>query len=143
MLYALARTESYFDAQAKSPKNAWGLMQLLQSTAAQEGLKPGEDLLTPQVNLALGAKHFSRLLNQFNNSYVYAIAAYNAGAAPVERWQSRSRELNPEMWTELISYPETKNYVKKVLQAESIYRDRLAAPAAAGAVPSPVPSDSK
>jgi len=125
LLYAVARTESYFDAQARSHKNALGLMQLLPETAEAEGLKPGDDLMVPEINIHLGAKHLARLIAA-KGSIEHALAAYNAGSAAAERWKTRFPGISTEMWTELIGYPETKNYVKKVLQAQYIYESQLA-----------------
>ena len=124
LLYAIARTESHFKPDAKSGKDALGLMQLLHQTAEQEGLKPNEDLYQPEINIRLGAKHLARLLTKYAQP-VYAIAAYNAGAIAVDRWRSRYPETDQLMWSELIGYPETKSYVKKVVQAERMYQRQL------------------
>ena len=125
LLYALARTESYFDAQAVSPKDARGLMQLLPETAAQEGTVDSSELFLPAVNIQTGAKHFKNLLSKYQGEKIFAIAAYNAGGQTVERWQSRFPALDLERWVELITYPETKNYVKDVLTAEYFYQLRM------------------
>lgn len=124
LLYAVARTESHFDANANSIKNAQGLLQLLPSTAEAEGLGEGEDLYSPEVNIRLGAKHLAGLLKQYNGQSIYAIAAYNAGSTAVARWRERFPEIDSTSWIELIGYPETKNYVKKVLASQSIYTGR-------------------
>jgi|GEM_PF-3263682 len=126
LLLAVARTESNFDPQAKSAADAHGLMQLLDSTAAGEGLMEGESLEDPSVNIRLGSKHIGTLLEKYGTgeNLVYAIAAYNAGSTAVDRWKSRYEDLPPLEWVELISYPETKDYVKRVLSAMWTYQGR-------------------
>ena len=97
-------------------------MQLLPATAAEEGLLPGQSGFDPKINIALGAKHFAKLLQTYQDEHVFALAAYNAGQEAVQRWRSRYPELEPNAWIEMIAYPETKNYVKKVLRAEAVYQ---------------------
>ena len=126
LLYGLVRTESHFDRFAKSRVGALGLGQLMPATAKKEGLKRGQSLFDPSVNLNLAAKHLARLLRKYNGNATSSIAAYNAGARAVNRWRKRYPELNDLAWTELISYSETKNYVKKVRAAESVYLEKLA-----------------
>lgn len=124
LLYAIARTESYFDENAKSSAGALGLAQLLPQTAKQEGLRENESLFDPKVNLNLGAKHLARLLTSYEGDRVLAVAAYNAGASAVNRWRARYGDIDQLLWIELIAYPETRNYVKRVLLAEQIYKKR-------------------
>lgn len=122
LLYALARTESYFDPKAVSRSDARGLVQLMASTAEHEGLSKNEDLFDPEVNLRLAAKHIKRLLNSYAGEQAYSIAAYNAGGAAVNRWRTRYENLSPAAWIEMIGYPETMDYVRRVLYAESVYQ---------------------
>lgn len=122
LLFAVARTESFFDPRARSRTDALGILQLMQSTAKQEGLKESEDLLDPQVNIRLGAKHLGRLFLEYDHELVYTIAAYNAGTSVVNRWRNRHPTLSPEVWVEFIGYPETYRYVKEVLFAMDVYR---------------------
>lgn len=133
LLYAIARTESYFDENAKSSAGALGLAQLLPQTAKQEGLREGESLFDPKVNLSLGAKHLARLLAGYKGDRVLAVAAYNAGTSAVNRWRARYGDIDQLLWIELIAYPETRNYVKRVLLAEQVYRKRPLASMTTGA----------
>ena len=87
-----------------------------------EGMTKDEDLFSPAVNIRLGAKHMSGLLKKYNGEKIYAIAAYNAGAKAVDRWLARYPHVKPEVWMELISYNETRQYVKKVLSAQRQYK---------------------
>lgn len=121
LLLAVSRTESAFDPKAESSASAKGLMQLISQTAKEEGLKDNESLFNPHTNITLGAKHLAGLLNKFNSNEVKAIAAYNGGSKAVERWEKLYPNLAPEAWTEMIGYVETRNYVKKVINAMWIY----------------------
>lgn len=83
LLAALAHTESRFDAEAKSPWGAVGLMQVLPATAHEVGVK---DLNTPADNIRAGARYFKRLLDMFAGEGLeerqqirFAIASYNVG----------------------------------------------------------------
>lgn len=125
-MLAIARTESHFDPKARSHKDAIGLMQMLEKTAKEEGLEESEDLFSPEVNTRLGAKHLARLLARFDGNPQIAAAAYNAGSSATRRWLERYPKLNSTEWTELIGYPETKNYVKKVRLAEAGYALKIA-----------------
>jgi hypothetical protein len=125
LLYALVRTESRFDSLAKSRVGALGLAQLMPATAKSEGLKDGQDIFSPEINLRLGAKHLSRLLKSYEGEEIYAIAAYNAGSSAVNRWLTRYPNLPPHLWVELIGYPETKNYVKSIVTAKLEYERAL------------------
>ena len=111
LLQALIATESGFDARAVSPKGAVGLMQLIAPTAARYGVKadknsPIEQKLTdPKINISAGATYLRDLINMFPGKIELAIAAYNAGEGAVQRAGNK-----------IPNYPETKNYVKNVMQ---------------------------
>jgi len=145
LLLAITRTESAFDSKALSRVKAKGLMQLMTNTAKEEGLEQNQDLFNPETNINLGAKHLAKLLKEFDNSSPKAIAAYNAGRTAVRHWISRhsasendalqevgaSKDMvvdeKDTVWLELIGYPETKDYVQKVLLALENYKHFLAA----------------
>lgn len=128
LLLALIRQESLFDPRALSPASAYGLMQLLPSTAAQAaaalGLTPPERarLYEPEINLTLGGHHLKELLRRYGNNLVKAIAAYNAGEAAVARWEKQIRTDDEDEFIERIPYAETRQYVKLVLRNYRIYR---------------------
>ncbi len=122
LLLAISHTESHFNPHAKSGKDARGLMQLLPTTAKHEGWDETASLFEPDVNIPLGAKHFSGLVKKYDGNLPYAIAAYNAGSTAVERWRSRYPELSAAAWSELVAYPETKNYIRKVIRAQKVYQ---------------------
>jgi soluble lytic murein transglycosylase len=136
LVLAIVRQESAFRAGAVSSAGARGLMQLLPSTAEQVAkslkISYSRESLTgdPNYNLRLGQAYFSKLLNDFNGSYVLALAAYNAGPHRVKQWM-RANGLPGESvpqsidWIELIPFGETRNYVQRILENLQIYRRTL------------------
>ncbi len=125
--YALIRAESNFLPTARSPVGALGLMQLMPATARQIARNLGDDLSSsqltnPEVNVRIGTLHLRNLINSFNGNLVSAVAAYNAGSTPVRRWRKNFPTLQEDEFVENIPYPETREYVKKVLAAMEVYR---------------------
>lgn len=136
LLLALARQESNMDPLAKSSAGALGLMQLMPRTARGVSrslrIRYSRSRLTrdPSYNIKLGRAYLRGLLERFNGSYILAIAAYNAGPSAVKRWMKKSgdpRSAKRDVidWIELIPYPETRNYVQRVLENLQVYRQRL------------------
>jgi hypothetical protein len=99
LVAAVVQTESAFDPQAVSRVGAAGLMQLMPAAAADHHVT---DVFDPADNLRGGAAHLRVMLDRFE-SLPLALAAYNAGAATVER----ANGIPP--------YKETRDYVRKVL----------------------------
>jgi len=132
LVMAVAYQESRFDPTAVSSAGAMGLLQVLPTTAAKEAKRLGvvhttKKLFDPRHNLLLGTTHLSKLLKDFDNSYVLALAAYNAGPTPVKRWleefgDPRGGEVDIIHWIECIPYHETRNYVMRVLENATNYR---------------------
>jgi soluble lytic murein transglycosylase-like protein len=108
LLHAVIAVESAYDARAVSPKGAQGLMQLMPATAALYAVRNPYD---PAQNLKAGARHLHRLLIEFEYDLALALAAYNAGAEAVRRYRNA-----------IPPYPETRDYVRRVIQ---IYHRRL------------------
>ena len=124
LVLALIRQESLFDPEAVSPARAYGLMQLLPSTAASVAIVPsgeGLPLTDAAFNIKLGTTYLRQLLDRYQNNLIMAVAAYNAGETAVEKWQARFPNAEPDEFVENISYRETRNYVKKVLSNYRIY----------------------
>jgi soluble lytic murein transglycosylase len=126
LIYALIRAESGFTPAIKSPAGAIGLMQLMPSTAKatareKRGFEP-QRLTVPDYNIKLGTRHFRDLMNNYNGDVIYSIAAYNAGAAAVDRWVKNSKGLKMDEFIESIPYQETRDYVKKVFASAATYR---------------------
>jgi len=124
------RAESIFNPRARSSANARGLMQLLPSTAAAVARRLGqayagaEQLYDPVLNIALGSAYLREMEDKYGRTY-QAIAAYNAGPAPVARWLSQRPQHDPDLWIETITYKETRDYVARVLAFSVIYDWRL------------------
>jgi soluble lytic murein transglycosylase len=127
LLFAIARQESAFAANARSPAGALGLMQLMPGTARQTARKVGvryrkSDLLKPEHNIKLGSYYITELLQQFNNNRILATAAYNAGPHRVTRWLKETESNLPaDVWVEVIPFRETRKYVQNVLAYSVIY----------------------
>ena len=124
----LIRQESVFSARAKSPANAYGLMQLLLPTARAIAKKYGstavinsaDDLYQPAVNIELGTAFFRDQLDKFGRIEYVAIA-YNAGPGRVGPWRAT---LPAEMddFVEAIPFKETKTYVQGIIRNTAQYR---------------------
>ena len=128
LIVALIRQESLFDARARSPAFALGLMQLLPSTAARVAGRAGmappseEKLFDPELNLTLGSLYLKELLQRYSNNWFKAIAAYNAGEAAVDRWEKEITTNDIEEFVERIPYMETRLYVKLVMRNHRLYK---------------------
>lgn len=127
LLAALIRQESVFDREALSHAGARGLAQLLPSTAARTArvldlpFAP-EWLTVPDLNLHLGAAHLAALLERYHGRVAAAVAAYDAGSGPVDRWMAGDRPRDPDLFVEDVGYVETRGYVRSVLRNRELYR---------------------
>jgi soluble lytic murein transglycosylase len=124
-VYGLIRQESRFVMDARSGAGASGLMQIMPSTARWTAKKIGlpytNDLITDRdTNLKLGMAYLRLVLDDFSGSQPLAAAAYNAGPNRPRKWRD-GPVLEPAIWAENIPFPETRDYVKKVLSNGSYY----------------------
>ncbi|NOK10359.1 transglycosylase SLT domain-containing protein [Corallococcus exercitus] len=128
LLQGLIREESRFNPTARSSTGALGLAQLMPQTAQQvaDSLKLASfevsSLLQPAQNIRLGAAYLGSLLKHFDGNPAYAVAAYNAGPAAVERWRKALPQAELDEWVEHIAFDETRDYVKRVLSSYSAYK---------------------
>ena len=99
LVAAVVEVESTFDPKAGSHKGAVGLMQLLPSTAGM----PRSKLLEPRTNLDAGSEYLAELIERFDGDLALALAAYNAGPRHVRNYEG------------IPPFPETQQYVEKVL----------------------------
>ena len=123
ILAAQAYNESHFDTLAVSWAGARGLMQLMPPTAREAAQRLGDEALSPFVpeqNVMLGAAHFAYLHAKFRRRLPLSVAAYNAGAAAVSKWGADEASDWIE-WIEDIPYPQTREYVRSVLENIEIY----------------------
>ena len=109
LVEAVIHAESSFDTHAVSAKGASGLMQLMPETAARYGV---HDLFDPEQNVMGGVRYLRDLLQTFDNDLRLALAAYNAGENSVLRYGG------------VPPYPETVNYVNRVMRLHNAYRNR-------------------
>jgi len=110
LVEAVIQVESDFNPNAFSSKGAAGLMQLMPATAA---LYQVENRLNPVENINAGVQHLRYLMDLFNDQVSLVLAAYNAGAGSVSQY----RGIPP--------FPETRRYVKKVLEQHARLRAAL------------------
>ena len=127
LVAALIAQESTFDPDIKSVANAWGLMQLVPATGRRLAKSVGirnfttASLTNPEMNIRLGTLYFSRLVEQFGGTY-YALASYNAGESRIVRWKAERPGLDEDEFIDDIPFPETQNYVKRILGTAEDYR---------------------
>ncbi len=127
LVLSIAREESRFDSEARSPAGAIGLMQLMPQTASRLdgklrlGINGPRDLVDANNNLHVGAYYLSHLVKEFG-SYPYAIAAYNAGEEIVRKWIQKGGYRSADEFIEDIPYNETRDYVKRVLTSFFEYK---------------------
>ena len=81
-----------------------------------------EELYDPGMNIRLGIPYLRRLIDQFDGSVEKALAAYNAGASRVRRWERGLPDDRPETFVESIGFQETKTYVRTILDHYHRYR---------------------
>jgi soluble lytic murein transglycosylase len=137
---SLIRQESSFRPEAKSPANAFGVMQLLPTTAQElarefklKDFSTPDSLLNPEINIKLGTTYLSRLIRSFGGNVPLALAAYNAGPTRLRRWLNARKDLSGlessqssspevEVWIDEIPWDETSFYVKAILRNWMVYR---------------------
>jgi len=108
LVKAVVHAESAFDKEAVSRAGARGLMQLMPATASM--LKVS-DIHDPYDNINGGAQYLRMMLNKFRGDVRNALAAYNAGEANVKKYGG------------IPPFPETKDYVSKVVRLSEQYRE--------------------
>ena len=133
LVLAVIRQESEFDQKANSYAGARGMMQLMTYTAKlvakQAKLPYSKSMLTsdPNYNIKLGSYYLTGLLENYEGSYPFALAAYNAGPKRVKYWKKingnpQNKKISYVDWIELIKFKETRNYVQRVLENINVYR---------------------
>lgn len=140
LVYAVARQESEFNTNAVSRANARGLLQLLPSTAravaGRMDLSYSATRLTadPAFNALLGTQYLDEQRDRFSGSFVLTFIAYNAGSGRARQWidrfgDPRGLSLSETIdWIEQIPFPETRNYVQKVMANMAVYKARFGLP---------------
>jgi soluble lytic murein transglycosylase len=133
VVYSIARQESGFSAKAVSSAQALGLMQVTPETGRYIAKKfnvayDQSRLLNDRVyNVQIGAAEIAEDIGRHDGSYVLAFAGYNAGRGRVKEWierygDPRDPKVDPVDWVERIPFPETRNYVQRILESIQVYR---------------------
>jgi soluble lytic murein transglycosylase len=127
LVAALVAQESTFDPGIRSVANAWGLMQIVPATGRRLARPLGirrfttSMLTNPETNVRMGTLYFSQLVQQLGGTH-YALASYNAGENRVLRWKAERPGLDDDEFIDDIPFPETQNYVKRILGTAEDYR---------------------
>ena len=123
ILEAIIKEESHFNKNAKSYVGAQGLMQIMPATYTEVVAKHNiPSTLDPTVaNILVGSYYYAGLKKSLVNRDLYAISAYNGGIGSVTSWFTKLIYNDTDEFVEQIPYPETKNYVKKVLRTYWMY----------------------
>ncbi len=123
ILESIIKEESHFNPFVKSSVGAIGLMQLMPATYNEVVAKHNlpTNLNVETSNITAGSLYYSSLKKVLGNKDLYAITAYNGGIGSVTNWFSNLIYSDTDEFVEQIPYPETKNYVKKVLRTYWVY----------------------
>lgn len=127
LIFAIIHTESGFDPNAVSRKNAIGLMQITEDTFEWAQIRtpgneslPVEKLYEPETNIEYGIKILALLREEFKDTKTL-LAAYNAGIGNVRRWLKDSSYSDDGVELKSIPIPETSRYIEKVPAAKRMY----------------------
>ena len=140
LVYAMIRSESFFDPNIMSKAGATGLTQLMEATAEDEAkkLKINEnfDIFDPLTNIRMGTHYLSSLIGRTDdNNELLALYAYNAGLTNVRNWGKRFRSdwattgkparkpvgISMDLFLESLPFAETREYGRKVISAAAMY----------------------
>lgn len=128
LVFAIVKAESGFDPNARSHKNAIGLMQITEKTGrwGAECLNIKDfkvtDLYNPEINIKIGCWYLNKLLEEFNNNEDLAIAAYNGGSGNVSAWLKDSNYSSSGSTLDKIPFRETERFLKRVKNYRAIYK---------------------
>lgn len=130
LVYAIARKETDFNPRARSAVGAYGLMQVMPTTAAELANDRGyvtdpDRLYVPEVNARLGQAYVTKVLAMpaINGDLLRVSASYNAGPGPmVAAVRKLGPNADPLLLIETIDVPQAREYVEKVVAAYWIYQ---------------------
>jgi soluble lytic murein transglycosylase len=138
-LLSLTRQESAFNPRAVSSAAAYGLMQVIPSTASDVAkrlklnIRIPDELTNPRVSIRLGSSYISSMIDSYGGSIPFALAAYNVGPNKLNSWISARPDVEQlkgrftslpedELWIDEMPWSETNFYVKAILRNSLIYR---------------------
>lgn len=128
IIAAVIKTESNFNKDARSKKNAIGLMQMTPSTAEEVSRKMGikdfnaEMLYDPELNIDMGCWYLNDLRKEFGSNMEVILAAYNGGRGNVKKWLKDKEKSKDGQNLHYIPFKETDKYIKKVTVNYNIYK---------------------
>lgn len=128
LVSAVIYVESKFDPRAESTSGAIGIMQIMPTTGKWAAEKLGleefqkEDLYDPEINITIGCWYLANLREEFGNNLVIMLAAYNGGRGNVKHWLEEERWTGEHSTVEQIPFPETRNYILRVMAAYKEYK---------------------
>ena len=128
--YGIMRQESRFVTTARSNVGASGLMQIMPDTARYIARNLGESYSASRANsgdtnIRYGTWYMGDILGRLNQQPTVATAGYNAGPNDAKRWQPVYGSLAADQYVESIAFPETRNYVKHVMENATVYGSLL------------------
>ena len=136
LVAAIIKNESGFNHKAVSPVGAIGLMQIMPDTgewiAKQMGLKDytKDSLYQTQMNIRMGCWYVGELDDEFKHNMALIMIAYNAGRGQTKEWMKINNWSFDFNDPSKIPYPDTREYVQKVLHDRDkyylLYKDKLA-----------------
>lgn len=126
-ILAVIKTESKFDDNAHSHKNAVGLMQITVETGEWAANEMGyttfskQDLYDEKYNIRMGCWYLKYLSDMFDGNRDLIVAAYNAGPTNVQKWLNDKQYSKDGKTLNYIPFGETKKYVDKVNTYYNVY----------------------
>lgn len=126
LIFSIMRQESGFLSQSCSWAGAKGLMQLIYSSALNQGRVwainglSEHDLYLPHINVFIASSLLQSYWERFGNLAV-GLAAYNAGPTMAKSWLTKNKGAPLDTFIENISFKETRAYVKNVLGGTFAY----------------------
>jgi soluble lytic murein transglycosylase len=136
LVAALVAQESTFDPNAKSAASAIGLMQIVPSTGRRYARVLGlrgfttKQLTVPEINIRIGTAILGDLMQRFGGEHV-ALCGYNAGDSRAAQWAAKRPGAPRDEFVDDIPFPETQNYVRRILGTADDYRRLYGAAGAA------------
>ncbi|MGE5085899.1 MAG: tetratricopeptide repeat protein [Bacillota bacterium] len=126
-IYSIIRQESAFNPEARSPVDAFGLMQLLPSVSKNLAstynleYKEALDLFKPEINIPLGAFELKTLMKKYNSQYILAVSGYNANDSAIRGWLKTRFRPDALEFIEEVPYEETRAYIKLTMRNYVFY----------------------
>lgn len=139
LIFSLIRQESAFKVDAHSVANAYGLMQMIISTANEVKKLLGlskkrisrHELFKPKLNIRFGSRHLRQLVKAWKGHVPLALASYNVGYGNLSRWIrargeafviGKNTHFLEELWFDELPWMETSFYVKAILRNQILYK---------------------